>query len=69
MWYVVACGSILPPPDCPPGHTIVMLMIEKICLKDTSQFRKARHDIARLRTVLRQRQLAAELAQQEASNA
>lgn len=38
-------------------------------LKDTSQFKKARRDIARLRTVLRERQLAADLAQQEASDA
>ena len=39
-------------------------------LKDTTLFRKARRDIARLRTALRERELAAELvAQGGASNA
>jgi ribosomal protein L29 len=34
-------------------------------LKDTSQIRKARHEIARILTVLRQRELAAEAAQKD----
>jgi large subunit ribosomal protein L29 len=34
-------------------------------VKDTSQFRKARHEIARILTVLRQRELAAEAAQKD----
>ena len=39
-------------------------------LQDTTLFRKARRDIARLRTALRERELAAELvAQGGASNA
>lgn len=38
-------------------------------LRDTSQFKKARRDIARILTVLRERELAAELAEQEAPGA
>jgi large subunit ribosomal protein L29 len=34
-------------------------------VKDTSQIRKARHDIARILTVLRQRELAATAAQKD----
>jgi large subunit ribosomal protein L29 len=34
-------------------------------LKDTSQIRKARHEIARILTVLRQRELAASAAQKD----
>ncbi len=38
-------------------------------LKDTTLFRKARRDIARLKTALRERELAAELVGQGGSNA
>lgn len=34
-------------------------------LKDTSQIRKTRHEIARILTVLRQRELAAGIAQKD----
>jgi large subunit ribosomal protein L29 len=38
-------------------------------LKDTTLFRKTRHDIARLKTALRERELAAELISQGGQNA
>ncbi len=38
-------------------------------LQDTTLFRKARRDIARLKTALRERELAAELVGQGGSNA
>ena len=38
-------------------------------LKDTTLFRKARRDIARLKTALRERELAAEMIAQRGRNA
>jgi len=37
-------------------------------LKDTSQFQKTKKDIARIMTVLRERELAAQIAEEEAQN-
>jgi large subunit ribosomal protein L29 len=38
-------------------------------LRDTNQFRQTRRDIARLKTVLRERELAAQIAEKEQGNA
>lgn len=37
-------------------------------LKDTSEFKKTKKDIARIMTVLRERELASQIAEEEAQN-